>query len=71
MHITRVVWRNRNDFHFVASCRHCGKQSWHGDGYADALYQQCVFPARHCEYCGLDEYGEASELADAAAERGT
>ena len=62
MHIIKVTWRNRNDFHFDAFCRHCQKVSKHGDGYADAFYQQCVFPARHCEHCKLNEAGEASKV---------
>lgn len=58
MRITMVTSRNRNDFQFNATCPHCGKASWHGDGYADAYYQQVVFPHRHCEHCGADEFGE-------------
>lgn len=57
MHIVKVTFRNRNDFHFEAYCRHCGKTSRHGDGYADAYYQEKVFPARHCEHCGKNETG--------------
>jgi hypothetical protein len=59
MHIVEVTWLRKADFHFIALCRHCGKRSLWGDGYADAYYQQCVFPARHCEHCGLDEPGDA------------
>jgi hypothetical protein len=55
---------HRNDFHFIAYCRHCGKRSRHGDGYADAMYQRCVFPARHCEHCGCDEYGNKQPDSD-------
>ena len=58
MHITEVTWRHRNDFHFVAFCRHCEKTSQWGDGYADEFYQQKVFPSRHCEHCGMNEAGE-------------
>lgn len=65
MHIAEILWRNRNDFHFVAMCRHCRKSSRWGDGYADAYYQQQVFPARHCEHCGLNEYGEAIAAEEA------
>lgn len=60
MHIIKVTFQNRNDFHFVAYCRHCTKQSRHGDGYADAYYQQVVFPHRHCEHCGADEFGDVT-----------
>jgi hypothetical protein len=58
MHIIELTWRNKNDFHFIALCRHCDKQSRHRDGYADKFYQTQVFPARHCEHCGMNEYGE-------------
>lgn len=58
MRIIEIISRHRNDFHFVAHCRHCDKRSRHGDGYADAFYQERVFPHRHCEHCGLNEYGE-------------
>lgn len=61
MHIIKVTSRYRNDFQFTAYCRHCEKTSDHGDGYADAYYQQEVFPHRQCEHCGLDEYGEKAE----------
>ena len=59
MHICEVTFRSRNDFHFIAFCRHCSKKSRHSDGYADAFYQECVFPARHCEHCGLNENGDS------------
>lgn len=39
MHIAEVTWRNRDDFHFVAFCRHCKQASRWGDGYANAFYQ--------------------------------
>jgi hypothetical protein len=61
MHIAEVTFRNRNDFHFKAYCRHCQKTSMHGDGYADAFYQTKVFPDRCCEHCGLNEYGESAD----------
>lgn len=63
MYIAEITFRNRNDFHFVAFCRHCLKKSRHGDGYADAYYQERVFPARHCEHCGLNEAGEERAAA--------
>jgi hypothetical protein len=62
MHIIEVTHRHRNDFHFIAYCRHCNKKSKHGDGYADHYYQAVVFPHRHCEHCGMDEYGERAAL---------
>lgn len=58
MHIVEVAWRNRNDFGFTAQCRHCKQLSKWSDGYADAFYQNNVFPARHCPDCGLNEAGE-------------
>jgi len=58
MHIAEVTFRHRNDFKFIAFCRHCQKKSRHGDGYADAFYQERVFPGRHCEHCGLNEAGD-------------
>jgi hypothetical protein len=63
MHIAKVTFRHRNDFHFIAACRHCEKTSKWGDGYADSFYQQKVFPARHCPHCGLNEAGEKSAAA--------
>lgn len=63
MYIFEVTFRHRNDFHFNAFCRHCRKTSFHGDGYADRYYQEEVFPHRFCEYCGLDEYGNGSGVA--------
>jgi hypothetical protein len=63
MYIAEITFRSRNDFHFIAFCRHCRKKSWHGDGYADAFYQKRVFPARHCEHCGLDGNGNALDVA--------
>jgi hypothetical protein len=69
MHIGEITFRNRNDFHFIAECRHCGKKSRHGDGYADAFYQGRVFPARCCEHCGLNEYGETADEAERAESR--
>lgn len=65
MHIERLTFRSRNDFHFVAGCRHCEKESRHGDGYADAFYQRRVFPDRCCEHCGLNEHGETAEQKEA------
>lgn len=61
MHIVKIVWRNKNDFRFIACCKHCEKKSHHGDGYADEYYQTVVFPHRHCEHCELDEYGNKYE----------
>lgn len=61
MHIAEVTWRDRNDFHFVAFCRHCKQTSRWGDGYADAFYQTQVLPARHCPHCGLNEHGEVQD----------
>lgn len=63
MRIREITYRNRNNFHFIASCA-CGKTSRHGDGYADAFYQQRVFPDRCCEHCGLNERGETIALRD-------
>lgn len=57
MHIIKVTWRHRNDFHFTAYCRHCQKTSNWGDGYANAYYQEEVFPHRRCPECGVDEFG--------------
>lgn len=70
MQISEIIWHNRNDFHFIATCG-CGKTSRHGDGYADAFYQQRVFPDRCCPHCGRNEYGETSEAKQAryASER--
>ena len=65
MHIVEVTSRHRNDFHFVAYCRHCGKKSHHGDGYADAFYHQQVFPHRCCERCDLNEFGETHDQMQA------
>lgn len=62
MRIAKVIFRHRNDFHFTADCD-CGQQSQWGDGYADAYYQQVVFPHRHCPHCGLNEFGETREEA--------
>lgn len=59
MRIETITFRSRNDFKFIASCRHCGKDSRHGDGYADEFYCVRVLPGRHCEHCGLNEAGEA------------
>lgn len=64
MYICEVTSRHRNDFHFIAMCRSCGKKSRWGDGYADSMYQERVFPARHCPHCGENEYGEKSEIDD-------
>lgn len=58
MRIKELTFRYKDDFHFIAHCRHCDKQSRHGDGYADVFYQTKVFPDRHCEHCGLNEFGE-------------
>lgn len=66
MYIVEVTSRYRNDFQFNAYCRHCRKKSWHGDGYANANYQNEVFPARCCEHCGLNEHGETAEEIEAA-----
>lgn len=64
MYILKATSRNRNDFHFVAMCRSCGKKSRWGDGYADAYYQTKVFPARHCPHCGVNEYGVSVDPPD-------
>lgn len=64
MYIIEVTKRYRNDFHFRAYCRHCGDISTHGDGYADAYYQQVVFPNRFCEKCHLNEAGYTLEEED-------
>lgn len=61
MHIIELTFRNRNDFHFIAVCRHCRRESRWTDGYADEYYQRMVFPHRHCPHCEIDEYGGASE----------
>lgn len=61
MRIVEVTFRNRNDFKFIAACKHCGEKSRHGDGYADAYYQDVVFPHRHCEHCSLDEFGASDK----------
>lgn len=68
MHIIKITFRSRNDFHFISHCRHCGDQTSWGDGYADAYYQQVVFPHRRCPKCGLDEYGEAAPVAASRGE---
>lgn len=64
MRIRELTFRNRNDFHFIAECD-CGKSSRWGDGYADAFYQQVVFPARCCPHCGLNEHGETADDIEA------
>lgn len=64
MRIKKVTFHHRNDFHFIAECD-CGKDSQWGDGYADAMYQQVVFPNRLCPHCGLSEYGETAEAQQA------
>lgn len=58
MYIIEITEHIKNDFKFIAYCRFCEKKSHHGDGYADSIYQQEVFPHRHCEHCDLDEFGE-------------
>lgn len=63
MHIVEITSRHRNDFHFKAQCRHCKRLSTWGDGYADAYYQENVFPARHCPHCGKDEAGNLIDIA--------
>lgn len=65
MYIIKVTSRFRNNFHFEALCRYCGKTSHHGDGYADAIYQQGVFPDRQCEHCGMNEHGETEDEREA------
>lgn len=69
MYIIEVTWRHRDDFHFIAFCRHCGKTSRWGDGYADAFYQGQVLPARHCPHCGMNEH--AKRPAILSPSRGT
>ena len=61
MYIKEVTYRNRNDFKFIAFCRHCLTQTRYGDGYADHYYQTKVLPARHCPNCGKNECGDAAE----------
>jgi hypothetical protein len=65
MYIRKATFRHRNDFHFVAMCRSCGKESRWGDGYADTYYQTQVFPARHCPHCGVNEHGERHAIKGA------
>ena len=69
MRISEITWRHRNDFKFIADCRHCGKQSRHGDGYADNFYCTVVVPDRCCEHCGLNEFGETEDAKQARNER--
>jgi endogenous inhibitor of DNA gyrase (YacG/DUF329 family) len=57
MEITKITWRHRNDFRFVAHCDHCGKDSAWPDGYADGYYQLVVFPNRPCPHCDVSEVG--------------
>lgn len=65
MRIAEITERYRNDFKYIADCRHCGKQSRHGDGYADHFYCTRVVPDRCCEHCGLNEYGETEDAKQA------
>jgi len=58
MFIQKLTWRRRNDFHFVAMCRGCGKITAWGDGYADEDYHARVFPTRHCPALRVNEFGE-------------
>lgn len=61
MRIHEVTYRNRNDFHWIGNCEHCGKNAKYGDGYADEYYCQVVVPARHCLHCKKNSYGETAD----------
>lgn len=61
MVIVELTKRYGNNFHFISECQHCGDRDHWGDGYADAYYQQVVFPHRHCRKCGKDHWGDTAE----------
>ena len=58
MYIKELTWRNRNDFHFICACQHCGHEFHRGDGYADAYFQQEVLPNQRCPKCDANHWGE-------------
>lgn len=58
MFIKQVVWRHRNDFHFIAKCEHCGHEHRRGDGYANEFFCLEVVPGQACPRCGKNSHGE-------------
>jgi len=57
MIIKDVIWRHRNDFHFIAYCKYCGHEHRRSDGYADEYFCERVVPGQSCPKCGRNEAG--------------
>ena len=73
MHIAKVLWMHRNDFHFLAMCRHCGKTSrWIGTDIHGKLVAYCeecgermglsVPACWACRVCGVCDVAEQNAL---------
>lgn len=70
MFIKEVTWRQRDDFHFIAKCEHCGHEHKRGDGYADMYFQRVVLPSQACPECDLNTLGMTPAQFQAALDSG-